>query len=55
MIDPIIFTGTRRQQQRAVVCCVPSEILSSRCTQSTGQRLQRPLIAFDACLLALGR
>jgi hypothetical protein len=25
------------------------------CTQSTGQRLQRPLIAFDAWLLALGR
>jgi hypothetical protein len=24
-------------------------------TQSTGQRLQRPLIAFDAWLLALGR
>jgi hypothetical protein len=27
----------------------------SRITQSTGQCLQRPLIAFDAWLLALGR
>jgi hypothetical protein len=30
-------------------------VIAESQTQSTGQRLQRPLIAFDAWLLALGR